>query len=333
MPEELCPSYSDGCEWNLRYLWHWTNWYARLDVLALAILLAYILVVATLVLLRYHRARRAGGFKKSGQSAGELALDLSMEVGNLRSIAFIAPYLGLIGTCLSLLNLFEGFDMEKHAAEVMLVSKAAAALLTTAAGIIVAVPATCFYNYLRTRIDLLDCGVANGALSQTSRRHQAFMRLQLARRFSAPVFALPAALSLALLVAACTPFLRTEYSTGLSLELASTRCEYDGDDRLVVLHIANDGKLFLNQEQEEWNSLAGRLSEIYSMRKNRTLYVLTDEGVTFQTVADAVDIAESTTSTKPQPLDITVRLVTPTAMKAPCVLPPVPARVNLQGPV
>ena len=47
--------------------------------------------------------------------------------------------------------------------------------------------------------------------------------------------------------------------------------------------------VFLNQEQEDWNGLAGRLSQIYSMRQYRTLYLLADLGVPFQTVAHALD--------------------------------------------
>jgi biopolymer transport protein ExbD len=81
--------------------------------------------------------------------------------------------------------------------------------------------------------------------------------------------------------------------TGFGIQLASTRCEEDGNNRLIVLHITNAGKLFLNQEQADWNSLGGRLSEIYSMREHRTLDLLADSGVPFQTVADALDSVES----------------------------------------
>lgn len=80
----------------------------------------------------------------------------------------------------------------------------------------------------------------------------------------------------------------------------------------------------LNYEEEDWKSLAGRLSEIYTMRKYRVLYLLADDEVAFQQVADAIDIAKNTsaagTSTS---LDITVRLITPKGMNAPCLQPAV----------
>jgi hypothetical protein len=126
-----------------------------------------------------------------------------------------------------------------------------------------------------------------------------------------------------------TPYFAERWATGLELRLASTRCEYDGDDRLIVLHITDAGKLFLNQDQQDWNSLAGRLSEIYSMRVHRTLYLLADDGVSFQTVADALDIVENipatvgpqAVGTEMDKLDITVRLLTPRASNTRCPQP------------
>jgi hypothetical protein len=36
-----------GCEWNIGYLWRWTNWISRLDVFLLALMLAYIVIVVS----------------------------------------------------------------------------------------------------------------------------------------------------------------------------------------------------------------------------------------------------------------------------------------------
>ncbi len=93
--------------------------------------------------------------------------------------------------------------------------------------------------------------------------------------------------------------------------------------------ITDADKLLLNQEQEDWNALAGRLSEIYSMPEHRTLYLLADSGVPFQTVAHALDTVESApAAVGPQAvgvrmdrLNIKVRLVTPTALNAGCPKP------------
>jgi biopolymer transport protein ExbD len=294
----------------------------------LALILAYIFAVVIHVSCRCYLARRARGIDTA--SRRKLAVDLSIKVGNLKAIASTAPYLGLAGTCLGILSAFGAAGMEKHAYLVMTTTKVAAAFVTTAAGILVAVPATCSYNHLRTRIDLLESEVLNEEVEQRGRHFRAVRRFPLTKRLSQlPAFAVIAAPSLAILIAGYMTFACFHAPAGFGIELASTRCEDDGNNRLIVLHITNAGKLFLNQEQADWNSLGGRLSEIYSMREHRTLYLLADSGVPFQTVADALDTVESAPVAvrhqavvmEMDKLDIKVRLVTPAALNVGCFKP------------
>lgn len=320
-----------GCEWTVGYLWRWMNWITRLDVIVLALMLAYVVVVIIHASYRCHLARREKEIDSASRS--KLAAALSIKLGSLKAIAYSAPYLGLAGTCVGILSAyrFSGtVAMEEKTFLVMMAARMAAPLVTTAAGILVAVPAICSYNYLRLRKDLLESEVSNDRPAQMTPYRQGTRRLALAKRFSQlPAFALIAAPGLAALVAVCTPYFAPRWATGLELRLASASCEYDGVDRLIVLHITDAGKLFLNQDQQEWNSLAGRLSEIYSTRLYRTLYLVADDGVPFQTVADALDIVENIPATAgPQAagtemdkLDITVRLVTQRALNARCPEP------------
>lgn len=311
------------CEWSIRYLWRWMNWLGRVDVIVLALMLAYIVAVAIRVSCRYHSARRAGTIDSARRCRSNLVADLRIEANSLKSIASTAPYLGLVGTCAGILSASEfsgSIAMERHAFEAMMASRIAAALVTSGAAILVAVAATCFHNYFCTRIELLGSEVVNEAIEQGSRSFRVAQRLALTSRFSqVPAFALIAAPGLAMLVVAYTPFFAPRDPTGFDIEIASVHCKYDGD-RLIVLHVTDAGKVFLNQEQEDWNSLPSRLSEIYSMRVHRTLHLFADDGVPFQTVADAIDIAKNVPVTgRSSPLDITVRLITPTAVDARCL--------------
>jgi len=195
-----------GCEWSIGYLWGSMDWLVRLDVVALALMLVYIVIVLSVGSYRYHLARRQsrafvrdaatplqGGAldevitiaARNGQSpvammaaAGltafisarpqstiseatdaasrsfhrsqrKIAADLGFEMGALKSIASTAPFLGLAGTCLGILSAFGGVGMEKSAALAMIAARMAAALITTAAGLLVVVPAVWSYNYLR----------------------------------------------------------------------------------------------------------------------------------------------------------------------------------------
>jgi biopolymer transport protein ExbD len=97
----------------------------------------------------------------------------------------------------------------------------------------------------------------------------------------------------------------------LDVRIDSVPC--DIPDRLIVLRISDRGGIFLNLEEEpDWRRLQIRLSEIYAMRAHRVLYLLADEGVPFQTVANAVDAVTST------PENINVQLITPKAVDAGC---------------
>jgi biopolymer transport protein ExbB/TolQ/biopolymer transport protein ExbD len=318
-----------GCEWSVGYLWRWMNGIVRLDVIVLALMLAGVAVVVTRISYRNLVARRVRQIDTT--SRRKLAAVLSIELGSLKAIASSAPYLGLAGTCVGIMSGlgFGGIAMEKNAALALISSRIAVALVTTAAGILVAVPAICSYNYLCTRKDLLESEVSNDPTAQIRRYRQGARRLALAKRFSQlPAFALIAAPGLAVLVAVHTPYFAPREPTGLEVELGSTRCEHDGNDRLIVLHITDAGKLFLNTEQEDWGSLAGRLSKIYSVRAHQTLYLLADDAVPFQTVADALDTVENIPAVGPQAagmeidkLDITVRLLTPRASNTHCPQP------------
>ena len=261
-----CPN-PYGCQWTIGYLWHWMNWLARLDVILLALLLAYTFAVAIHSIRLLRTARRAQGTDRPTRT--KVRAELNIEAGNLKSIAFIAPYLGLIGTCFGTLSVFRGFDMEKHAALLMLTSRVAASLVTAPVGMMVALPATCFYNYLVTRLDLLEDELP-------APRHR------FTKRFSAiPAFALIAAPVLAILVVAYMTFASFHPPRGFAIKLPSSGCESDVADRLIVLNVASGGRIFLDAERQDWNTLESRLVEAYSTRVRRTLCISADDDVPF----------------------------------------------------
>ncbi len=327
--DDCYPWQPGGCEWTIPYFWRWMSSLGHLDVIVLALMLVYLFAVVIHVSCRYYLARRAREADRASRRT--LAAALSIEVGSLKSIAVTAPYFGLVGTCEGILNAFGGVGMEKHAAMAMIMTRIALALIPTAAAIPVAVLATCSYNYLRARIDLPQ----SEAFDQGRHRCRHFRGARgfpPTKRFSDfPAFGLSAAPALAILIAAYTTLASFPTPTGFYVELASARCEFDGEDQLIVLHITDAGKLFINQEQEDWNTLADRLSAIYSMREHRTLYLLADPGVPFQTIARALDTVENAPAAveaqavgmRMGKLGINVRLVTPKALNAACLLKPV----------
>ena len=262
----------------MRYLWRGMSLFGRLDVMLLALLHTYVFVVVIYVYRRYYFARHGRGI--ANVRAETLAAVLNIELGGLKSIALASPFLGLAGTCEGILSAFGGGSMAHGAYVAMVATGMAVALVPTAAAIPVAILATCSYNFLRTRTDLLEMFDER----QRSGRHfRGARRFLPTKKFSGlPAFELIEVPALAFATAGCMTFASIHTPKGFYVEVPSAGCESSVVDRLIVLHITDAGKLFLNLEQEKDRiSLAGRLAVIYGMRQNRTLYLIADAGVRF----------------------------------------------------
>jgi len=84
----------------------------------------------------------------------ELELDLSKNLSTIASIGVNAPYIGLLGTVIAIILTFYIIGDQQdtiNPGEIM--KHLALALKATAAGLVVAIPATVFYNALLTKVD------------------------------------------------------------------------------------------------------------------------------------------------------------------------------------
>ena len=85
-----------------------------------------------------------------------LELDISKRLPTIASIGSNAPYIGLLGTVLAIIITFYIIGDQQdtiNPGEIM--KHLALALKATAAGLIVAIPATVIYNALLTKVDTL----------------------------------------------------------------------------------------------------------------------------------------------------------------------------------
>ena len=83
-----------------------------------------------------------------------LANDLKSGLGLLATIGATAPFVGLLGTTLGIVNAFMGMG-EQGAGLEAVSSGIAEALIATAIGLIAAIPAVWLYNYFTGRLDTL----------------------------------------------------------------------------------------------------------------------------------------------------------------------------------
>lgn len=122
-------------------------------------------------------AQVAGQVFESGKNLGEtleerLTVSLSQQkmlfeknLGVLGTMAAVAPLIGLLGTIWGIMRAFQDMSSAGSTAPTVVASGVAEALLTTAAGIVIAVPAILAYNHYTRRMNVMLTVAENGARS------------------------------------------------------------------------------------------------------------------------------------------------------------------------
>lgn len=89
------------------------------------------------------------------EAAGHVVHDLERYLNTLGTIAAIAPLLGLLGTVLGMIRVFAQIMAQGAGNASALAGGISEALITTAAGLSVAIPALVMYRYYTGRIDAI----------------------------------------------------------------------------------------------------------------------------------------------------------------------------------
>jgi len=94
--------------------------------------------------------------KESIEEAGRhVVLELERYLNTLGTIASISPLLGLLGTVFGMIKVFAAISVHGVGNAGNLAGGISQALITTAAGLSVAIPALMFYRYFRGRVEAL----------------------------------------------------------------------------------------------------------------------------------------------------------------------------------
>ena len=92
---------------------------------------------------------------KAEEKASEIKLLLERNLSMLSTIASISPLLGLLGTVVGMITVFSNIDVNGSANTDLLAAGISEALITTAFGLIIAVPAIVFYRYFEQKTLIL----------------------------------------------------------------------------------------------------------------------------------------------------------------------------------
>jgi len=89
--------------------------------------------------------------------------DLKKMVSSLATIGATAPFVGLLGTVVGVINAFQGIAATGSGGIGAVSAGIAEALVETALGLLVAIPAVWFYNYLTGRIEYFNVEMDNSS--------------------------------------------------------------------------------------------------------------------------------------------------------------------------
>ena len=89
--------------------------------------------------------------------------ELKRGVGNLATIGSTAPFVGLFGTVVGIINAFKGMAAEKSTGIGAVAGGISEALVTTAVGLFVAIPAVWMFNYFTSKIEAFDVEMGNSS--------------------------------------------------------------------------------------------------------------------------------------------------------------------------
>ncbi len=93
---------------------------------------------------------------------------LERNLGFLGTMAAVAPLVGLLGTVWGIMRAFNDMAATGSAAPSVVAAGVAEALVTTAAGLVVAVPAVMLYNHFTRQMNVMLTVAENGARSMRS---------------------------------------------------------------------------------------------------------------------------------------------------------------------
>jgi len=91
------------------------------------------------------------------------ANDLKKGVASLATIGATAPFVGLLGTVVGIINAFHGISSQGSSGLGAVSAGISEALVETALGLVVAIPAVWFYNYLSGRIEYFNVEMDNSS--------------------------------------------------------------------------------------------------------------------------------------------------------------------------
>ncbi len=125
-------------------------------------------LAAGLLNMHHDREVMKGAIEDTGR---QVVVELERFLNTLGTIASIAPLLGLLGTVIGMIKVFTAITSMGVGNPTVLAGGISEALITTAAGLTVAIPSLMFYRYFRGKVDKLVLKMEEEALKLVEVMH------------------------------------------------------------------------------------------------------------------------------------------------------------------
>jgi biopolymer transport protein ExbB len=111
-----------------------------------------------------HRRGREQMKEAIEEVANQVVHEMERYLNTLGTVAAITPLLGLLGTVIGMIKVFTAIRLEGTGNAAVLAGGISEALITTAAGLTVAIPSLFFFRFFQRRVDELVIGMEQEAL-------------------------------------------------------------------------------------------------------------------------------------------------------------------------
>src|SRR6202163_3067529 len=218
----------------------------------------------------------------------------------LATIGSTAPFVALFGTVVGILNAFKGIAANKATGLSAVAGGISEALVTTAFGLLVAVPAVWAYNYFTNKVEAFDVEMDNSSMGlinyfvwRRGARDKRAMAYNptVGAQMSSPNVIPMADIMLVLLIIfmVVTPML----TKGVSVDMVTAntpRNMQDADkDDAVIVAVTRDGKIYLGNTAISKEDITGQVKDRLANRLDKTVYVRSDARAKYGDVVAVVD--------------------------------------------
>ena len=246
--------------------------------------------------------------RRSIQRASALtASDLKKGISALATIGSTAPFVGLLGTVVGVITAFQGIASSGSGGIAGVSQGISEALVETALGLVVAIPAVWFYNYLTGRIEYFNVEMDNSSSElvdyfiRKSRVTPATPRTRGDLAMSMDVGGakggvksdinvtplVDVMLVLLIIMMLVAPLL--QQGVNVKLPSANNVTDHPETNNQTVITIAPNKDLYLNAKPIREGELATKVNEALENQKEKVVLIKADEEVEYSAVMSTMD--------------------------------------------